>query len=86
MKVIFTVVIAIVVLIGVREAFAYIDPTAGGTLIQILLAGGTGILIFAQQIWNRIRMRKRRRGDPVGVEPHPTSDTNAKDSFNESCR
>jgi len=36
----------------------YIDPTAGGVLIQILLASGAGILglvaLFWRRIWSRI--------------------------------
>lgn len=79
MKMIFVGVLALAVLNNTREAFGYIDPTASGTLIQILLAGGTGILIFAQQIWRRIRARKRNRGDGASMDPHPTSHTNAKD-------
>jgi hypothetical protein len=79
MKMIFVGVIALVVLNDTRDAFGYIDPTASGTLIQVLLAGGTGILIFAQQIWKRIRARKRNRAHALRTDPRPTSDTNPQD-------
>jgi len=32
----------------------YIDPTAGGVLIQILLVGMAGVLGFAKLFWRRI--------------------------------
>jgi hypothetical protein len=79
MKRIFVGVVALALLNDTHEAFGYIDPTASGTLIQILLAGGTGILIFAQQIWRRIRARKRNRAHVLRTDPRQTSDTNAKD-------
>lgn len=38
-------------------ANAYIDPTAGGLLIQMLLAGGAGIAVVAKLYWKRIMTR-----------------------------
>lgn len=63
-----------------EQAFAYIDPTATGTMIQLLLAGGTGVLLFVQQVWKRIRARKRNNRDfeSGGGSEHP-SQGSAKD-------
>ena len=33
----------------------YIDPTAGGLLIQVLLGGAAGVLILGRLFWGRIQ-------------------------------
>jgi hypothetical protein len=35
----------------------YIDPTAGGALIQLLLAGGVGLVSLVALFWRRISSR-----------------------------
>lgn len=38
-----------------RDAEAYIDPSAGGMLIQALLAGTAGVAVLGKLFWGRIR-------------------------------
>jgi hypothetical protein len=33
---------------------AYIDPSAGGMLIQLLLGGTAGLLVSTRRCWSRI--------------------------------
>ena len=35
--------------------FAYIDPSAGGMLMQLLLGGTAGLLVIGRLFWSRIR-------------------------------
>jgi hypothetical protein len=34
---------------------AYIDPSAGGMLVQMLLAGTAGVAVLGKLFWHRIR-------------------------------
>jgi len=34
---------------------AYIDPSAGGMLMQLLLGGTAGLLVIVRLFWSRIR-------------------------------
>lgn len=34
---------------------AYIDPSAGGMLVQMLLAGTAGVAVLGKLFWNRLR-------------------------------
>ncbi len=45
---------------------AYIDPSAGGMLIQLLLAGTAGVAILGKLFWHRIRTI-------VGLPPSETA-------------
>lgn len=48
-------------------AAAYIDPTTGGMLIQMLLAGVAGVGMVVGMFWSRIKVFLRglfRRGKP----------------------
>jgi hypothetical protein len=38
-----------------RDAEAYIDPSAGGMLIQALLAGTAGVAVLGKLFWGRIK-------------------------------
>jgi len=38
-----------------RDAAAYIDPSAGGMLIQALLAGTAGVAVLGKLFWGRIK-------------------------------
>jgi hypothetical protein len=40
--------------------FAYIDPTASGTLLQVLLGGTAAFYVIRQFIWSRITGLWRR--------------------------
>jgi hypothetical protein len=37
------------------DAEAYIDPSAGGMLVQLLLAGTAGVAVIGKLFWQRIR-------------------------------
>lgn len=43
------------VLVLARDAHAYIDPSAGGMLVQLLLAGTAGVAVLGKLFWMRIR-------------------------------
>ena len=61
---------------GTREAdaavviFAYIDPSAGGMLMQLLLGGTAGVLVIGRLLWSRIR-RLLGRPDPPDQSAPP---------------
>ncbi len=44
----------VIVLCVPTTAHAYIDPTAGGLLIQMLLAGAAGIGVVTKLYWRRL--------------------------------
>ena len=50
--------------------FAYIDPSAGGMLMQLLLGGTAGVLVIARLFWHRIR-RLFGRPDPPDHTARP---------------
>ena len=56
------------VLVLARDAHAYIDPSAGGMLLQLLLAGTAGVAVLGKLFWVRIRRA-------VGLAPAETQDT-----------
>jgi hypothetical protein len=37
------------------SAEAYIDPSAGGMLVQLLLAGTAGVAVLGKLFWSRIK-------------------------------
>ena len=37
------------------DAEAYIDPSAGGMLVQLLLAGTAGVAVLGKLFWGRIK-------------------------------
>jgi len=43
------------------DAFAYIDPTSGGLLIQLLLGGLAGLGVIARLYWGKIQKVFRRK-------------------------
>ena len=50
---------------------AYIDPSAGGMLVQLLLGGAAGVAVLGKLYWTRIKTSlgikaKRERGDVGG--------------------
>lgn len=59
---------------------AYVDPTAGGVVIQMLLAGAVGILGIAGIFWRRIWSRFGRH---KGTEHIPGSGDNITEKDSE---
>ena len=55
-----------IMLIAPDYALAYIDPSAGGLLIQILLGGLAGIGVLVKLYWGKITklFRKERDDEP----------------------
>ena len=55
-----------IILIEPDFALAYIDPSAGGLLIQILLGGIAGIGVLVKLYWGKITklFRKERDDEP----------------------
>jgi len=53
--------ILIVLLITPQDALAYIDPSAGGMIVQLLLAGIAGLGVVANLYWKKITSFFRRR-------------------------
>lgn len=43
---------------------AYIDPSAGGMLVQMLLAGTAGLAVLGKLYWTRIKTA-------LGIKPKP---------------
>jgi hypothetical protein len=54
----------LVVLIAPHPAEAYVDPTGGGFLLQLLLGGGTAVVLIARVVIRRFvaRIGQRVRG------------------------
>jgi hypothetical protein len=48
---------------------AYIDPSAGGMLMQLLLGGTAGILVIGRLFWSRIRRLFGRPEHPDDTPP-----------------
>ncbi len=42
------------ILANPAQALAYIDPTAGGLLVQLLLAGAAGIGVILKLYWHKL--------------------------------
>lgn len=47
-------------------AFAYVDPGTGSVLLQLLLGGTAGLVVFWKLFWNRLSGRFRRPRGPSG--------------------
>ena len=43
------------VLVLAPRAEAYIDPSAGGMLVQLLLAGTAGVAVLGKLMWSRVK-------------------------------
>ncbi|MBI4308393.1 MAG: hypothetical protein HY684_06270 [Chloroflexi bacterium] len=48
----------------------YVDPTAGGILLQVVLGGITGILVLVRLSWRRLvaPFRRKRKATPANPE------------------
>lgn len=54
------VILALVsILFLTRDAYAYLDPSAGSIVVQVLLGGIAGFSIVLKMYWNRIRQSLR---------------------------
>ena len=51
------------VIVLAPNAEAYIDPSAGGMLMQLLLAGTAGVAVLGKLFWTTVR-RMLGRADP----------------------
>lgn len=60
------------VLVLAQDAYAYIDPSAGGMLVQLLLAGTAGVAVLGKLFWYRIRRA-------IGMAP-PETDSSATET------
>jgi hypothetical protein len=61
------------------DAEAYIDPSAGGMLVQLLLAGTAGVAVLGRLFWTRIkRLFGVTEANPTGQDsssnPRPPHD------------
>ncbi len=52
------------------NAEAYIDPSAGGMLIQLLLAGTAGVAVLGKLVWTKVR-RMMGMADPDATASAP---------------
>jgi hypothetical protein len=50
------------------SAHAYIDPSAGSLLLQLILGGLAGVLVALRLSWRRLTGVFRRGGEPVSAE------------------
>ncbi len=59
------VFVVTVVMAGVDpdEALAYIDPSAGGLLVQLLLGGIAGVGVVVKLYWHKITGCFRKKND-----------------------
>ena len=58
------------VLVIAPPAEAYIDPSAGGMLVQLLLAGTAGVAVLVKLMWSRIkRVFGAADAEPPAGEP-----------------
>jgi hypothetical protein len=57
-------IVFLFVLLPLENAFAYIDPGAGGILLQLLLSGIVGIGVAVRAYWKRLpRLRRKNHSD-----------------------
>jgi hypothetical protein len=52
---------ALVILVSPGLAHAYVDPTGGGFLLQLLLGGATGVILIGRVFIRRVSERILRR-------------------------
>ena len=50
-----------IMIVHPTDAFAYIDPTSGGLLVQLLLGGLAGLGVIARLYWGKIQNVFRRK-------------------------
>ena len=52
---------ALLLLISPQLAYAYVDPTGGGFLLQLLLGGGTAVVLLGRALIKRLVARIGQR-------------------------
>jgi hypothetical protein len=57
-----TIVLCLGLCLFPTKTFAYLDPGAGSSILQLLLAGLLGVLYVAKLYWVRIKSFVARRG------------------------
>ena len=50
----FVLLVAWILVFTTRDASAYIDPSAGSMVLQLLLAGTAGVAVLGKLFWTRI--------------------------------
>lgn len=65
----------IVLLLYAKEARAYLDPSSGSILIQIILGGIAGFFVLLKIYWRRIRrfLGRSKIEEPAEVQEQNTS-------------
>ena len=61
-------IVLILLLFGPGTAHAYIDPSAGSLLLQLILGGLAGVLVALRLSWRRLTGMFRRGGEPSSEE------------------
>lgn len=56
-----TLIAVLCVLVSPGLAAAYVDPTGGGFLLQLILGGATAVILLARVLWRRLLDRIGRR-------------------------
>lgn len=50
------------------KAFAYVDPSSGYVLWQVLMGGVMGLLFFSKRIWNNLKKKKSLSPPRIDME------------------
>lgn len=58
------------VLIFAIDAHAYIDPSAGGMLVQLILGGTAGLAVLGKLFWGRIKRAFGARPSDAHADVH----------------
>jgi hypothetical protein len=77
-----TAILALAILLTAVPAYAYVDPTIGGALVQQVTAGIAGLAILFRLCWRRFRgtpgpedARSRPAVPPPAFSDRPTDPT-----------
>lgn len=50
-----TGILLVILLYIPSQAFAYLDPGAGSMLLQIILGGIAGLMVFGRMFWKKLK-------------------------------
>jgi hypothetical protein len=62
------VIVAFLVLVWARPAYAYLDPGSGGMMVQLLLGGFAGAAVLVRLYWRQLLIRVGLRKPDVSNE------------------
>ena len=62
-----------VILFLTQNAYAYLDPSAGNIVLQVLLGGIAGLFVFFKMYWDKIKQM-------VGLAPKDVSSNHSHDA------